>query len=135
MHAGKRIFFYIAGIVLVLGFYALLASQSMDSANTTKAKTAELDLLDLTQNKKFQAENPKYLRAVQSLIQMRGYECPTLTMLLVKGQSPYGSKLEALCGPDDGSHNTYVAMHYAVYPDRFKVNLCEEYGFMPKDCS
>ncbi len=90
---------------------------------------------DLVKDKKFGADNPGMLKSIAALIDKNGYDCPTLTRLWVKGPSPYGLRLEALCGPDDGKLSTYPQMHYAVYPEKFKINLCSEYGIFSKECT
>jgi hypothetical protein len=82
---------------------------------------------DIVQNNEFLAENPMYLDAILSLISRSGYECPRLAHLWLKGMSPLGIKHEALCGPR-GSTDVYPALHYAVYPERFKVVVCKPFG-------
>jgi hypothetical protein len=82
---------------------------------------------DIVQNKAFLSENPMYLAAILLMISRSGYECPRLANLWLKGISPLGIKHEALCGPR-GSTDVYMALHYAVYPERLKVVACKPFG-------
>lgn len=99
------------------------------------AATEQADPTDILRNKKFLAANPKYVSAIRQLIVASGFECPAVSGLWLRGMSPYGNKLEALCGPNNKSGSSYVALHYAVYPDRLKVNLCKEFSVFSGDCS
>jgi hypothetical protein len=54
-------------------------------------------------------------------------------LFLSDPRSPYGVKLEALCGPP-GSTNAYPAPHYTVYPDQLKVALCKPFGILGGGC-
>jgi hypothetical protein len=93
------------------------------------------DPTDVLKDQKFRAAHPDFVPAVQKLIVASGYECPALTELWNRGESQYGLKLEALCGPNDGSGNSYPKLHYAAYPKQFKVNPCSEFGAFQNDCS
>ena len=55
-------------------------------------------------------------------------------MLWNQGDSPYGLKLEAICGPLRGEY-VNTKLHYAIYPKRLKVNLCSEFGVFSSECS
>ena len=44
------------------------------------------------------------------------------------GESPYGRKIDVLCGPNDGSGTLYPQLHYAIYTKNFKVELCKRSG-------
>lgn len=88
---------------------------------------------NLLENRAFLKANPKYVGAIRQLITLAGYECPRISFLWYRGESPYGEKLEALCGPPRGS-GTYPTMHYAIYPKHFKVDLCEKFGVFGGSC-
>lgn len=92
------------------------------------------DRSDLLEDADFRKKNPKFIDGVRQLISASGYECAALTFLWLKGDSPYGPKLEALCGPSDGSHDTIPSQHYAIYPSHFKVNVCKEFSAFGPDC-
>jgi len=91
-------------------------------------------ITDLTSAENRRAD-PTLVPAVQALIRLDGYECPALSALWAKGESPYGIKFEALCGPDDGSGRSYSRLHYAVYISTGKVSVCGEFGAFQDDCS
>jgi hypothetical protein len=90
---------------------------------------------DVLHDAAFQKSNPHFIPGIRELIERSGYECPRISALWNRGVSPYGLKLEALCGPSDGGGNSYTKLHYAVYPTRLKVNLCSEFGAFSSDCS
>ncbi len=118
-----------AAIFLVLGaLFITLAGLSQGEAPQKPAED-----LNLLNNHAFLKANPRFLSAVRQLIVASGYECPRLSFLVNKGESPYGLKLEALCGPA-GGNGSYPAMHYAVYPARLKVDLCEKFGAFGGAC-
>lgn len=125
-------------VLIILGaVFAILGNKDFDEASGRSQATAtdQPDPTDILKNRKFLAANPKYVSAIRKLIIASGYECPVITDLRLRGMSSYGNKLEALCGPNNGSGSTYVALHYAVYPDKLKVNLCKEFGVFSGDCS
>jgi hypothetical protein len=95
---------------------------------TAEPEKKREDSTNILENKKFLASNPKYVPAIKELIKVAGYSCPALSFLWYKGESPYGLQLEALCGPNDNSGRSYPKLHYAVYPEKFKVHLCGEFG-------
>jgi len=95
-------------------------------------KTPSSNLLD---DEAFLNDNPKGPATIQGLIRANGYECPRLSYLWNRGASPYGIKYEALCGPDDGSNNSYRALHYAVYVERLIVHTCKPVELFGPDCS
>ena len=92
-----------------------------------RMQAAEPDL-DLVHNQEFRSHNPGYIEAVRQLISSSGYECPRLASLVVRGRSPYGMRLQALCGAAD-SDKVYPELHYAVYPDRHRIVVCKPYSF------
>jgi hypothetical protein len=116
--------------VIVVGLVVFFSGKPSPDVSTEEAPGWH----DLVTDRKFDLENPGMLKAITALIVKSGYSCPALSSLLVKGPSPYGVRLEALCGPDDGKRSTYPEMHYAVYPEKFKVHLCSEYGIFAKEC-
>lgn len=122
-------------VLVVLGVVLSKLEEKGSSSQPQAAATEQGDPTDLLKNKKFLAANPKYVSAIRQLIIASGYECPAVTELWLRGMSPYGNKLEALCGPNNKSGRSYVALHYAVYPDKLKVNLCKEFGVFSGDCS
>ncbi len=95
-------------------------------------KPGSSNILD---NAAFLRGNPQFVPAVRELIQRSGYECPAVSALWDRGDSPYGLRLEALCGPNDGSRNSYPKLHYAVYPTHLKVSACSEFKAFSSDCS
>ncbi len=101
----------------------------LESTNANKSDPS--DMMSAANRK----ADPTLVPAVQALIRLNGYECPAVTRLWAKGASPYGPKFEALCGPDDGSGNSYSRLHYAVYITTAKVNACGEFGAFEADCS
>jgi hypothetical protein len=113
--------------VIAIAVLFLAACDQKDSSDKP-------DSSDVLKNRTFLASNPKYPEAITNLIRERGFECPKLHELWLKGDSPYGPKLEALCGPEGGDEIT-TTQHYAVYPDQFKVNLCPEFSMLSSDCS
>jgi hypothetical protein len=125
-------------MVAVIAVFGVILANAPTSPSAPQTKSSgDKDVPgyhDLVDDKKFIAENPGMLAAIAALIDKSGYDCPSLAHLRVKGPSPYGIRLEALCGPDDGKRSVYPQMHYAVYPEKFKVNLCSEFGVFSKEC-
>jgi hypothetical protein len=80
-----------------------------------------------------EVKDQKYIDAIGVLIRRNGYECPHVTMLWITGTSPYGPKLEALCGPI-GSTDSDDVLHYSVYPDKFVVTVCKPFGVLGGGC-
>lgn len=122
-------------VLVVLGVVLSKLGDKGSSSQPQAAATEQADPTDLLKNKKFLAANPKYVFAIRQLIIASGYECPKVSELWLRGMSPYGNKLEALCGPNNKSGGSYVALHYAVYPDKLKVNLCKPFAVFSGDCS
>ncbi len=123
----------VGALALLVGCgFVVSGCDDKSSNNKTEEKPTSDDIL---KNEKFLADNPNYVPAIQKLIKLSGYECPSISALWNRGISPYGLKLEALCGPNDGSGNSYSKLHYAVYPEKFKVNVCEEFSAFGPDCS
>ncbi|MGD0189790.1 MAG: hypothetical protein ABSD74_03505 [Rhizomicrobium sp.] len=90
------------------------------------------DPTNLAMNKDFQAKYPGYVEEVRKLIVASGHMCDTLAFLWTKGDSPYGTRLEAQCGPDATA--IMPSQHYAVYPEKLKVDVCEKIGAVGKNC-
>ena len=88
--------------------------------------------LNLLTDKKFQKSQPGFTGAIQKLIVGSGYECPMITNMYATGGTPYGSKLEIFCGENNNHVN--VGQHYAVYPDKLKVNVCSGMEAGSEDC-
>lgn len=76
----------------------------------------------------FLLKHPEYPAAIRAMVVKEGFECPALAQLWTRGDSPFGLKLEALCGPDDGSRGAFAPLHYSVYPARLRVDLCKPFG-------
>jgi hypothetical protein len=120
------------GAGVLIGFFILVAIAG--SSNPTAPTSDEAaDPSDILKNKEFLAKSPGYPEAITNLIRERGFECPKLQELWAKGESPYGLKLEALCGPEN-SDDVYPAMHYTIYPDHFQVVLCKPFGMFAGGC-
>jgi len=88
---------------------------------------------DLMEDAVFLKGNPNFIPAVTELITRSGYECPRIAILWNRGTSPYGLRLEALCGPRN-SRQVYPVLHYAVYVDRLLVKVCAEFGAFSREC-
>ena len=122
----------IGGAVIgVIGLIAGSKDDKTDVSSPTASASKSSD--DLASNADFLAKNPHYLQGIKQLISLRGYECAQVSKLWVRGMSAYGSKLEALCGPL-GTTDSYAAQHYAVYPDKLKVNVCKPFSVSSPDC-
>jgi hypothetical protein len=104
-----KIILQLLGIVALLGILAW-SGRNINSAERTEAAPE----LDLVKNQSFLAEHPTFLHDVRELILSSGYDCPRVSILWLKGESAFGTKLEALCGPQ-GSTDLYKAQHYSVY--------------------
>ena len=127
------------GGFLILGIVALflLGSRGNHDGNPSAAVNSDIDpentLHDLTRDRKFLAENPDFLDITRRLIAARGYECQRVNIMWVKGPSPFGPKFEIFCGPTRGT-GIYEALHYAVYPDQFRVDVCKQNGVFSNGC-
>jgi tetratricopeptide (TPR) repeat protein len=102
-------------------------------AESKRAAEKDEGNLNLASNKTFLASNPYYLEAIHELVTRSGYECPQVQNLWVRGTSPLGAKLEALCGPR-GSTDVYPVLHYTVYPERLRVDVCKPFGMFGGGC-
>lgn len=87
---------------------------------------------ELTKRSAF--ESPADRLVVQKIIQDAGFDCPQLVHLWVDNASPYGLKLEALCGPTERKGDIYTALHYAVYPEKKLVKICEPWSIFGYEC-
>jgi hypothetical protein len=76
---------------------------------------------------------PEFQEATAKVIRAYGYECPHLTMLWLVGNSPYGPKLEAMCGYL-GGENSVKEWHYTVYPTKPLIVLCKPFGVFGGGC-
>lgn len=127
------------GIIGFLGIAALggliLTKLSPDSQPAPSATEAKAHSDDVLEDAAFLKDHPKYAGQIITLIRMRGYECPALVRLYDRGESPDGMKFEALCGPSDGTGDAYKNLHYAVYPSRLKVSICEPFDHFWADCT
>jgi hypothetical protein len=122
----------VVGIYAFLGVAAVLFLAMIGSgSHPQSASPPKASLLD---DQEFNAKSPGFNEGVRKLIALRGFECPALSQLWVKGDSPFGPSLEALCGPADGSRNAITNLHYMVYPKRLKVELCKPFGPMGGGC-
>lgn len=110
-------------------------AEGVEKRQASSNKDSDSDIDDLVKNRKFNAENPKYLGAIRTLITGNGYDCPRLAHLWFApdNPTPYGTKLEALCGPV-GTTNAYTALHYSVFPDHLKVVVCKPFGILGGGC-
>jgi hypothetical protein len=115
----------------VMGAIGFIAGSKDDKADVQPPTASASN--DLASNADFLAKNPQYLQGIKQLISLRGYECAQVSKLWARGMSAYGSKLEALCGPL-GTTDSYAAQHYAVYPDKLKVNVCKPFSVSSPDC-
>ena len=111
------------------------AEESKRKAAAEAAQTSSKPVSDnILENAKFLKEHPDFVPTIRELIERSGYECPAVHLLWNRGDSPYGPKLEAICGPPhSGYPNT--KLHYAVYPKHLKVSLCSEFGAFSSECS
>ncbi len=105
--------------------------KAADEAAQNSSKPASDNILA---NAKFLKEHPDFVPTVRELIERSGYECPAIHLLWNQGESPYGPKLEAICGPPGGEYPN-TKLHYAVYPKHLKVNLCSEFSAFSSECS
>ena len=102
---------------------------SVEKSSTEKPRSNG----DFAYNAAFLKRNPHFLAATTQLITQHGYDCPAVTHLYSRGESPYGLRLEVLCGPR-GTTDAYVALHYAVYPDRLIVKVCRPFTTFGPEC-
>jgi hypothetical protein len=129
-----RLFIWAPLAASVLVLLAWCTSSLPDPKTDTATPSSAEDPLDLLHNKKFLAKAPEYPRTIAQLIERSGFSCPRLAMLTLHGPSPYGDRLEALCGPA-GEGGAYPDLHYAVYPDKLKVELCKPFSAFSGECS
>lgn len=125
-------------LAIIIGAVVALNYLFSGKSTTTESAPSSSSLQSAESAKRNQDDllgHRDLVQAVHQLITTSGYECPVITALWNRGTSPYGLKVEALCGPNDGSRNTYPDLHYAVYPERLKVNPCSTYGAFSSDCS
>jgi hypothetical protein len=115
-------------IAVIIGGIILLAFVFRDTDKQPNA-----DPTDLVQNKSFLAENPTFVETTRKLILAQGYDCPKIDFLWVKGPSPFGTKLEALCGADDADR-VYVTLHYAIYSKNAMVVTCKPWDASQDTC-
>jgi hypothetical protein len=127
----------VVAILVIVGIFILLwfVSSSRTPPDTDQHDSNKPDPNDILKNATFLKGNPDFVPSVRELIERSGYECPAISGLWSRGESPYGPRLEALCGPHDGSGSSYPKLHYAVYPKKLKVSLCSEFGAFSADCS
>jgi hypothetical protein len=80
---------------------------------------------------------PAYAALIYGTIVDSGYECPRLAFLDPPTDTPYGVRLEAQCGSEDGKL-VYNRLHYVVYPERRDglppVRVCGSYGLVTTGC-
>jgi hypothetical protein len=115
-------FLAIAGILLLVG-----------GGNKSGDPDPENKLHDIMRDDAFLAQNPNFPEAVRELIAAHGFECARIGILWDRGQSPFGLKLEAFCGPVS-STGIFEAQHYAVYPEKLMVSLCKANGVFSNGC-
>lgn len=70
------------------------------------------------------------LIAMRDLIVGAGYVCEQVKLAWISGESPYGVKFDAECGPaiSDGVYKNQV---YAVYPEKLRVEVCSGGAYRP----
>jgi hypothetical protein len=87
---------------------------------------------DVGPGSKFASDHPDFLPNVAALIAAQGHKCPVIVDLWNEKNDAGEPRLEALCGPD--ANHADKSMHYAVYSDRGKVNLCRPWKEFGPDC-
>lgn len=132
----SKIIYGAAGLAIVAGLIAAISGGGTppSASRADNSPTVSPENLDVLKNATFLAENPEFPETTRQMIELAGYSCPRLTMLEIKEPSPYGTKLEALCGPR-GSTGTYRHLHYAVYPEKFKISLCKPFEVFGPECN
>jgi len=118
--------------IAVLGFGAVTMCSPHEGQKTITADDKPTGPLGIIKSSG-EITDAKYVTAIGTLVRERGYECPQVINLWIKGNSPYGPKLEALCG-EAGSKEPEVSWNYTVYPDRFQVIVCKPFGVLDDGC-
>lgn len=70
------------------------------------------------------------LMALRGLIVGAGYACEQVNLAWIGGESPYGLKFDAECGPAN-SDGVYKNQVYAVYPEKLRVEVCQGGAYRP----
>ncbi len=107
------------------------APDPADTPDTAESSETQLDT-NVGPGSKYASEHPDLLVGVKALIAARGYKCPMIVDLWSEKNSAGETRLEALCGPDASHAET--TLHYAVYADRGKVDLCQPWKEFGPDC-
>jgi len=126
-HIRNAIIACVAIIALAAGLKLYISNSGPSPNDAAPSATAD-------QAPSNEIADKKYIEAVHSLILSQGYECPNITNLSILGDSPYGPKLEALCGYGDGSDKVNVVLNYEVYPKHFMVTVCKPWGAWDNGC-
>lgn len=119
--------------VIIVAFVAISVLTSIGQ-NGKPAGAARHDTMNVLDDADFLRKNPGFTDGVRKMIEAGGYECPALSELWNRGPSPYGLKLEALCGPDDGKRSAIPSMHYAVYATHLRISLCKPFEAFGPAC-
>ena len=131
MHA--RLFIFAPLAAALVGGLAWWVVSAPDGTPKPDTPAGVEDPADLLRNKGFLAKAPEYPKTITELIERSGFSCPRLALLKDRGPSPYGLRLEALCGPSAGG-GAYPDLHYAVYPDKLRVELCKPFSVFSEKC-
>jgi hypothetical protein len=119
----------------VIGFLVIagIAGAFLAGGNQKGDVDPDNKLHDIMRDKAFLAAHPDFPETTRKVIAANGYDCPRVDILWNKGPSPYGTKLEAFCGPASGA-GIYEALHYAIYPDQLRVTVCKSNGVFHNGC-
>ncbi|MGD0865656.1 MAG: hypothetical protein ABSA49_08880 [Rhizomicrobium sp.] len=108
--------------VAAVGFLAGVLSTTSCSPSSKSANDGEIT-------------DAKAKNAAREMILSAGFDCPSIGTVFVTGETPIGTQMEVLCGFGDGSDKIDVNLHYAIYPDRGIVHVCQPWSAFGPKCS
>jgi hypothetical protein len=117
----------VAAVAVDAGSKRPASSQAPAEAAAEPPPKPRIDQSDLAQNSSYLAENRVGMRSMLALFRRRGLLCPAIVHMWAKGITPYGERYEVLCGPS-GTADAYTSLHYAVYPARGAISVCQPFG-------
>lgn len=109
-------------------------SPAIEPAAADAPAKPKRDFSDLVQDAEYRKRNARGFRQLHKLFRDRGLTCPAITHMWDRGVSPFGLKVEVLCGPA-GTDDAYPTLHYSVYPERGMVSICSPFGESLATCS
>jgi predicted nucleic acid-binding Zn ribbon protein len=109
---------------------AILASILSDHSHSAGELTSQSG--DVGPGSSYANEHPDLLPTVTAMITSRGHKCPMLVNLWNESDHRYGTRLEAICGPD--RDHIDASLHYAIYLQQQSVSVCQPWKEFGPDC-